>query len=127
MINQAQEGTADAEDPVNDPHTENVLLLFIEDTFKTGEDGCTAHKQKTKVNVQRGKDQRRQTDGQQGGIFHNGDAPEVALNDAARKKLLDTRGENVNDLAKTEAADIKEGRLRLKRVKYIRVFVAEKP
>ena len=49
MVDQTEERAADAESPVNDPYAKDVLLLFIENAFKSGEDGSAAHEKETEV------------------------------------------------------------------------------
>ena len=57
MIDQAQQRSADAKDPVHDPHAEDVLLLFVENALQSRQDRCAEHKQKAQMDMQRGKDQ----------------------------------------------------------------------
>ena len=98
MIDQTQQRSTDAKDPVHDPYAEYVLLFFIEDTLKSRQNCRANHKQETKVDMQRGKDQRREEDRQHRRMVSRGDPPEVSLNDAACEKFLDPRGEDVQDL-----------------------------
>ena len=102
MVDQTEERAADAESPVNDPYAKDVPLLFIENAFKSGEDGSAAHEKETEVNVECCEDQRGEKDGQKTGVLHNSDALEVPLNDTARKELLNAGGEDIDDRSSSD-------------------------
>ena len=57
MIDQAQQGSTYAEDPVNEPNAEQILLFLIEDTLESRQNSGTSHEYETMMDVQRSKDQ----------------------------------------------------------------------
>ena len=116
MIDQAQQRAADAEDPVHDPYTEDVLLLFVEYAFEPGQDHRADHEQKSKMDVQGGKDQGRKEDRQCSSMFSHGYTLEISLHDASREEFLYPCSENIQDLPQTESAEIEKRRIRIETI-----------